>query len=79
MRILAVTPYFPPEGGGLERYAHETLSRLAVRGHQVRVLTSTRRAPGTEVNGDVTVDRERPAVFVGNSPVDPRQIGRAHV
>lgn len=72
MRVLAVTPYYEPEGGGLERYAHAILSRLAARGHSVRVLSFTKEGVGSGPLDGVEVERRRPAVRVGNTPVHPR-------
>lgn len=71
MRILAVTPYYEPEGGGLERYAHEILKRLAARGHTVEAhaFTATRRP--SEVRDGVVVHRRSPWLRIGNSPIDP--------
>ena len=40
MRILFVTPAFPPFPGGGERYVRALASRLSQRGHSVTVLTS---------------------------------------
>jgi len=40
MRILFITPAFPPFVGGGERYARALALRLVQRGHQVIVLTS---------------------------------------
>ncbi len=76
MRILAVTPYYEPEGGGLERYAHAVLSRLARRGHEVHTMASS-LAPASRGNHDgVEVDR-RPAGFhLGNAPIDLGLPGR---
>jgi len=71
-RILAVTPYYAPEGGGLERYAHAILSRLVRRGHDVRVLTFTQNGvDGFQWEG-VPVGRMRPRLRLGNAPVHPR-------
>jgi len=83
MRILAVTPYYPPEGGGLERYAHEILSRLAGRGHVVEALSFTKgtgptdfaRPHEVQVEG-VSLTRLRPPFIVGNSPVSPAFLGQ---
>lgn len=80
MRILAVAPYYPPDGGGLERYAHAHLARLAQRGHDVQVhaFAGARTAPSaraadkpvpTDVDG-VHVTRHAPSVRLGNTPVD---------
>jgi glycosyltransferase involved in cell wall biosynthesis len=71
MRILAVTPYYTPEGGGLERYAHETLRRLAARGHDVKALTFTRTGVRDSGRDGVRVERHRPLVSIGNAPIDP--------
>lgn len=71
MRILAVTPYYEPEGGGLERYAHEILKRLVARGHDVEAhaFTATRRP--SDVRDGVVVHRRSPWLRLGNSPIDP--------
>jgi glycosyltransferase involved in cell wall biosynthesis len=69
VRILAVTPYYRPEGGGLERYAHELLRRLARR-HEVTVLASGTQAAVEEHHG-VVVERHVPPFRLGNTPIDP--------
>lgn len=43
MRVLLLTPGFPPLLGGGERYAHELAQQLAQRGHEVTVVTSAAR------------------------------------
>jgi glycosyltransferase involved in cell wall biosynthesis len=68
--VLAVTPYYPPEGGGLERYAHEILRRLG-RTHAVEVIASTRRSPGEDRHEGVPVTRRKPGLVLGNAPIDP--------
>ncbi|HOI57107.1 glycosyltransferase family 4 protein [Methanoculleus sp.] len=40
MRIVQVTPYYPPHTGGIERYVHNLGRALADRGHEVTVLTA---------------------------------------
>ncbi|HUR62209.1 MAG TPA: glycosyltransferase family 4 protein [Candidatus Thermoplasmatota archaeon] len=71
MRILAVTPYYTPEGGGLERYAHEILRRLAHR-HDVHVLAAgTSPSPGVQEVEGVLVERHAPRLRLGNTPLDP--------
>jgi glycosyltransferase involved in cell wall biosynthesis len=73
LRILSVTPYYDPEGGGLERYAHAILSRLAQRGHDIRVLTFTQNGgAGTRNQGGVDVRRQRARLRLGNSPIGLR-------
>lgn len=76
MRILSVSPYYEPEGGGLERYAHATLARLAASGHDVRALAFTRHGTGTAQRDGVTVERSRPWLRLGTAPVDPRFVSR---
>lgn len=71
MRVLAVTPYYEPEGGGLERYAHAILSRLAARGHEVRVLAFTKEGTASGPLDGVQVERRAPAVRLGNTPLHP--------
>ncbi len=75
LRILAVTPYYSPEGGGLERYAHETLRRFAKRGHTVHVMTFTREGLGGQELDGVSVDRRSPRWTAGNTPIDPGFFG----
>ncbi len=75
MKLLAVTPYYHPEGGGLERYAHEILSRLAGDGHDVHALSFTTEAPGQATIGGVQVQRIDPLVRLGNTPIHPTFAG----
>ena len=71
MRILAVAPYWAPEGGGLERYAHALLSRLARRGHDVRALAFTGASLPSDTVDGVPVERLAPRLRIGNTPLDP--------
>lgn len=71
LRVLAVTPYYRPEGGGLERYAHAICSRLAGRGHEVRALAFSTETSGRETLDGVDVRRRRPWFRLGNTPIDP--------
>ncbi len=73
--VLAITPYYAPEGGGLERYAHETLQRLAAQGYAVQAVTFTRQRPGNEERDGVAVDRRSPRWTLGNTPIDPGFLG----
>ncbi len=72
MRILAVTPYYAPEGGGLEQYAHAILGRLAARGHDVATLSFTRLGLADSLSDGVRVSRRLAAACLGNSPLHPR-------
>ena len=71
MRVLAVTPYFPPEGGGLERYAQAMLERMAAHGHEVHVVTCTREGDHVDAENGVPVERHHARWSIGNAPVDP--------
>jgi glycosyltransferase involved in cell wall biosynthesis len=76
MRILAVTPYYAPEGGGLERYAQAILGRLVARGHTVESMALTRTGL-RDVNDDGVDVRRMPATLrLGNSPLHPRFASR---
>lgn len=71
MRVLIVSPYFPPEGGGLESYALTMVEDL-VEEHEVRVLCMSRFKSSREnlsVEGKtVQVERVKALVF-SNTPV----------
>ncbi|HET6398380.1 MAG TPA: glycosyltransferase family 4 protein [Candidatus Thermoplasmatota archaeon] len=75
MRILCVTPYSQPEGGGLERYAHSILGRLGKAGHEVHQLCFTRLGPVTTVDVGHTIERIRPRSVLGNTPLHPGLLG----
>lgn len=75
MRVLAVTPYYHPEGGGLERYAHEILSRLAGQGHDVHAVSFTTDQAGRQTQAGVTVQRVDPMLCLGNTPIHPTFMG----
>ncbi len=72
MRILAITPYYKPEGGGLERYAHEILQRLEREGDQIRALTFTREGHKSHSLDGVDIHRRNPLFSLGNAPISPR-------
>lgn len=76
MRLLVVTPYYPPEGGGLERYAEAMSGRMAAHGHDVRVLACTRGDTGEEGREGVLVKRHHARWSIGNAPIDPTLAGR---
>lgn len=70
MRIMLVTPYFYPEGGGLERYAYNIFKRIASRGHEVTVFCATKVGEdSTEEIDGLVVNRLRPDMIVSNTPV----------
>ncbi len=70
VRILCVLPYYAPEGGGLERYAHAMLQRLASWGHVTHALAFTRGRPGIGLQDGVVVHRVPALFFAGNTPID---------
>jgi len=81
-RVLALSLYYPPHHvGGYEVSCRDVMVRLAERGHQVTVLTSTLRAPGLEDPPDeaaaaVPVRRELRPYFRDDalySPTVPRR------
>lgn len=53
MRILTVTPCYPPDVGGAERYAQLVVEGLAERGHEVAVLAQ--RPKRGELDADYPV------------------------
>jgi len=68
MTILMVSPYFYPEGGGLEGYAYQIAKSLS-KNNKVTVVCFTRGAPRTEKIGEITVYRLKPLFILSNTPV----------
>jgi glycogen synthase len=74
LRILMVTPAFPPYIGGGERYAHALATTLAGRGHDVTVLTSDARRQadfwqGRDAQGPLEMDDHDAGLGVIRCPV----------
>jgi glycosyltransferase involved in cell wall biosynthesis len=69
LRILSVSPYHEPEGGGLERYAHAIDARLARRGHEVRAVAMTATGLASEAREGVAVQRVPATLQVGHTPM----------
>ncbi|WP_256545628.1 glycosyltransferase family 4 protein [Halobellus inordinatus] len=46
MKILQVTPRYPPQSGGVEMHVKEISERLVARGHEVTVVTADANAEG---------------------------------
>jgi len=68
--ILMVAPYFPPQGGGLERYVYEISLRLRARGMRVVVVAS--KDPGSdtvETIAGVKVYRLARTIKISNTPL----------
>ncbi len=58
MKIVQVTPYYPPHTGGIERYVHNLSRALVNRGHDVTVLTANiPKGSPVETENGVTVER----------------------
>ncbi|WP_297506024.1 glycosyltransferase family 4 protein [Thermococcus sp.] len=68
MKILIVSPYFYPEGGGLERYAYEMALELK-KENEVTVVCSTKNEPRNEVLDGIRVIRRHPLFIVSNTPI----------
>ena len=68
-KILIVTPYCYPEGGGLENYAHQIAKRLQDAGHRVVVLGLTKNNSSQETVETVTVIRKKADFIISNTPV----------
>ncbi len=77
MRILILSPYFPPEGGGLERYALNRAVRLSREGNEVRVLCMSRESSGRGVFEGVSVERIKAGLILSNTPLSIRFLLRA--
>ena len=74
MRTLLVTPWLPPRGGGLERYASTLAERLARRGHEVTLLGHADAEVDEVVRGVRRVG-VAPDVRLSNAPLS-RELGR---
>ncbi|MHB8605427.1 MAG: glycosyltransferase family 4 protein [Thermoplasmatota archaeon] len=75
-----MTPYYEPEGGGLERYAHALNWRLAARGHAVSAIACTKGERTANWRDGVPVERFPPTLFLGRAPIDRKfgeRVGRA--
>ncbi|GBC74094.1 GDP-mannose-dependent alpha-(1-6)-phosphatidylinositol monomannoside mannosyltransferase [archaeon HR05] len=70
MKILVTTPYFYPEGGGLEKYAYNIFKGLAQKGHEVTIFCSTKK--GYDINekmDGLMVHRLKPDLIISNTPI----------
>lgn len=72
MRILHVTPRYPPAKGGTENHVRAVATGLAARGHAVEVVTSSEGADeGVSVDGGVKVTRFHARRFRGDYLAPP--------
>jgi rhamnosyl/mannosyltransferase len=76
--VLFVTPYFLPQGGGLEWYAFEIAQRLQANGWRVEVLTSGEKGSRdiTEEYKGLTVHRLGYGLKLSNTPFSFRWFRR---
>lgn len=70
MRIVIITPFYPPSIGGVENIARDTAEELARRGHEVSVITTTHNnvwkkisEPGVETKNGVITRRLSPSLL----------------
>lgn len=70
MKILMVSPYFYPEGGGLERYAYQMAKGLS-RNNDVTVVCMTKKYTKIEKIGKIKVYRLKPLFVLSNTPISP--------
>ncbi|MDI6701689.1 glycosyltransferase family 4 protein [Methanothermobacter wolfeii] len=70
MKILTVTPYFPPRAGGVEHYSYHISKNLLSRGHDVSVITYGDKYIEEDLEG-INVLRIRNRVSLSNTPLDP--------
>ncbi len=70
MKILTVTPYFPPRAGGVEHYSYHISKNLLGRGHDVSVITCGDKYIEEDLEG-INVLRIRNRVSLSNTPLDP--------
>lgn len=68
MRVLVVSPYFYPEGGGLEKYAYEMAKELS-KEHEVVVICSTKKESRDEKLGKIRISRKKPNLILSNTPI----------
>lgn len=70
MRVLIVSPYFPPRRGGVENYVYNVAKGLVQRGHSVTVLCGTfGEKSKKELIDGIWVIRQKPHIIVSNTAV----------
>lgn len=70
LNILAVSPYFYPEGGGAEVYAYNIARRLVRKGHKITVLSSTHQGRNQEeIIDGIQIIRTKPDFCVSTTPI----------
>lgn len=70
MKILVVTPYFYPEGGGLEKYVYNIFKRLVAEGCDITVYCSTKQGYDySEIIDGININRLKPNIIISNTPI----------
>jgi len=77
MRILCVTPSYPPRVGGGEKYAHRTNAEFVRQNMDVHVVTSVPGTSGQQTLDGVTIEYGRAPKCIGFPWFDPRVIAAA--
>jgi len=67
-RVLVISPYFYPEGGGLEKYAFDMAMELLSE-NEVNVLCMTREEEDVEEFNGIKVHRIKPDFIISNTPL----------
>src|SRR2546422_2825955 len=77
VRIAQVSPWFSPHFGGVESHVRSLARELALRGHEVTVVTSRHdpSLPLEESMDGFRVVRVRPRFIVMQTPITPRMRG----
>lgn len=68
-KLLLVTPYFFPEGGGLENYAYQVAKRMSAGGCETTVICHSVKQPGETNLDGLRVIRLKPNLVVSNTPI----------
>lgn len=66
MKILIVTPYFPPRKGGVEHYTYNISKILSEKDHEIVVLTTG----NTTKSYDFKVIRVKNKISISNTPIN---------
>src|SRR5439155_15142261 len=69
MRILELSPHYPPYPGGQEIYVRNLSEHLVSVGHRVTVLTTTLAESSSDQRGNVEVLREPSSITLLNNPL----------
>ncbi|MGB9838050.1 glycosyltransferase family 4 protein [Methanothermobacter sp.] len=71
MRVLIITPYFPPKSGGVEHYTYNISKGLVERGHKVTVITTDKEDYEESLHG-IRVFRLKNRASISNTPLNLR-------